>query len=344
MPHGPFFERDIASLRRLQDDAFKGVQAAEAVLFDHSKPEARLTAINFPLEESLLGEAVGLLVDWKTQAAALLRKLDAETASANLQFERLFDENAGRQSQGYLRRRVHLGHAEPETIAVALVDLLSISAALDRMLNEARPLLVLHHRGCEAYLLRLVARRRQWDVDLVDAERRLASLTARTHGRQSSMTSPRSPASEAASEEERRMLALDRHAAQVRDEVLRSERETLLRLIADDEDFLDVLNSGIAAVNVMAAKLALDVEQRIALLKAVNAQSAKPLVAFPAPVEATIVAFDANILSGHDLLMRKQRTDDAFSRRLEAALPMPGAAADEDGAAPTPPPPLPPSI
>lgn len=48
MAHGHFPERDIAQLRRLLDDACKGIAAAEAALAHHSRPEARLTAINFP--------------------------------------------------------------------------------------------------------------------------------------------------------------------------------------------------------------------------------------------------------------------------------------------------------
>ncbi|MBO9099097.1 MULTISPECIES: hypothetical protein [unclassified Rhizobium] len=329
MAHGHFPERDIAQLRRLLDDACKGIAAAEAALAHHSRPEARLTAINFPLEETLLGEAVGLWSEWRDRVAALLRQLDTQTAAALLQYERLFDETAGRQSQGFLRRRVHLGNAAPEAIALDVVELLSVSAALDRMLGEAKPFLALHHRVCEAHLQQLVTRRRQLDGELDEAGRRLSSLKARTHERASATLPQRGPSLDAISEEERKELALDRQAAEVKDKMLRSEHETLLRLMTDDEDFLDVLNSGIAAVNVMAAKLAIDVEQRVALLKAANEQSATQGEDLPAGVEDLVAAFEANLLAGHDMLLRKQAADEAFARRLEVA-PSPREPAVDD--------------
>lgn len=344
MPQGPSFERDIGALRRLLDDAFKGMRAAEAVLLCHSKPEARLTVINFPLQENLLRETVDLLTGWKGQAAALFGKLDAKTASANLQFERLFDQNAGRQSESFLRRRTHLGPAAPEAIGAELVALLTISAALDRMLRETKPVLVEHHRKCEACLLRLVARRQRVDVDLEEAGNRVAFLKTQAKERRTTGYG-RDLAAEAAADEERRTLALDRQAAQAKDEALRSERETLQRMIADDEDFVEALNAAIAAANVMAAKLAVDIEQRVALLKALTVQSSVSTADIPAPVQALVTAFDASALAGHDLLARKQRADDAFSRRMQASLSHlekpaeePADEASEAEASPVPPP------
>lgn len=341
MPHGPSFEHDIGALRRWLEDAFNGIRAAEAVLARHSAPDARLTAINFPLEEGLLRETVDLLTGWIGLAAALLRKLDTTTASANLQFERLFDDNAGRQSESFLRRRAHLGPAAPEAIATEIVDMLAISAALDRMLRESKPVLAEHHRRCEASLLLLVARRQRVDADLEAAGNRMALLKTRSRERRTTDSYGRSLASDAAAEEERRTLALDRQAALVREEALRSEQETLRRMIADDEDFVEALNAGIAAANVMAAKLALDIEQRVALLKAVAVQSSVPPPDIPTPVQALITAFDANVLAGHDLPARRQRADDAFLRRMAASPPPVEKPADELSEAETSPGPTP---
>jgi hypothetical protein len=331
MSDGPSFERDIGPLRRLLDDALKGMQAAEVALLHHSAPDARLTAINFPLEESLLRETTRLLDGWKAAAAALLRKLDTAAAAANLQFERLFDDNAGRQSEGFLRRRVHIGHAAPETISAELADLLAISAALDGMLKEAKASLLVHHRNCEACLEQLVMRRQRVDVDLEDASRRLALLKMQTNERRMAAGHGRSLAQDPASEEERRALALDRQGQQGRERTLRSEWETLQRMIADDEDFVGVMNRTVAATNVMTQKLALDIEQRVALLKAADVQSDVPAVDTPAPALALIAAFDANIVAGHDLPARKQRADEAFARWIAASQVSPDGEADEAG-------------
>lgn len=340
MPHRPSFERDIGPLRRRLDDAAQGMRAAEAVFSEHSQPDVGLTAINFPLEENLLHAAAGLLADWTAQAAMLLRRLDTATQAATLQFERLFDDKAGRESEGFLRRRVHLGHEAPETIAAELADLLALSAALDRMLREVKPALVQHHHNCEVYLLRLIARRRRIDLDLEAVGRQMAALKTQTNAHRTGGTVPHDPASE----EERRGLALARQAAAVAEESLQAERQTLMRMIADDEDFVEALNAGSADVNVLAAKLAVDIEQGTALLKAADAQSQDPIGERAAPVQALLAAFDANIVAGHDLLARKRRVDDAFSRRLEAAQPPAGQPASEDPEAEmpatSPPPPI----
>lgn len=313
-------EGDVAALQHLQDNVFEGMRVAEAVLLHHSKPDARLTAINFPSEEGLLREAADLLISWKTRAAAILRNLDAVTATANLQFERLFDGNAGRQTEGFLRRRVPYVQVPPEAIAADLAELLSVSAAFDRILREARPVLVAHHRGCEACVQQLMARRRQVDLDLDDVGRRIVSLKEQTHERQAIGYGNRAKV-DPLSEGERRARALDRHAAGVRQETLQSEQQTLQRMISDDEDCVVALNAGIAAVNVIAVKLAVDIEQRVALLKAANVQSSNPATDFSAAAQALIAAYDADILAGHDLFKRKQSADAAFMRQLAASSP-----------------------
>jgi hypothetical protein len=78
----------------------------------------------------------------------------------------------------------------------------------------------------------------------------------------------------------------------------------------------------------------LDIEERVALLRAADVQSSVPRAEVPAPAQALISAFEANILAGHDLLARKQRVDEAFSRRFAASLPSSEELPDDaDGAA-----------
>ena len=91
------------------------------------------------------------------------------------------------------------------------------------------------------------------------------------------------------------------------------------------------LNAEIAAVNAMAGKLSVDIEQRIALLKALASEIDSPLpaVARSAPVAQLIEAFEMNVLAGHDLAARKARADSVFTRRLEPhLLPAPADAND----------------
>src|ERR1700750_1878201 len=107
------FETDIARARAILEDAFKGVEATDAALAHHSKGHANLDAVNLPVEEAMVSETIALLGRWKSQASTLVTSLDTATAAAQLQFQRLFDDNAGREKSGFLGRKIHLGHAGP---------------------------------------------------------------------------------------------------------------------------------------------------------------------------------------------------------------------------------------
>jgi hypothetical protein len=260
---------------------------------------------------------------------ALIKRLDDATVTANLQFERLFDENAGRETSGFLRRRIHLGDAAPASIAADLHMLLSASAALDAMVKSARPVFLKHYRGSEDHLLRVIERRQRADFDIEEAQRGADILIPRIGDRKSRIGSARNAAALASLEEELRSFVTERANLQEKERALLPERETLQRLIAIYEDFVEAMNVQIAALNVMGGKLALDIEQRIALLKAVEAQQPETAGQPVAPaVAGLIAAFEADLLAGYDLAQRKARADAAFARRLEPApaLPEPSAA------------------
>jgi hypothetical protein len=110
----------------------------------------------------------------------------------------------------------------------------------------------------------------------------------------------------------------EREALRVRELEFKPERETLQRLISIYVEFVDVLNAHVGVVNAMTGKLSIDNEQRVALLKAVQAQLSGSTSQPRASVAALIDAFDANVLAGHDLAERKAVADRAFARRLEA--------------------------
>ncbi|MFT4181727.1 MAG: hypothetical protein QM636_07380, partial [Rhizobium sp.] len=124
-------------------------------------------------------------------------------------------------------------------------------------------------------------------------------------------------------EADHRQLLADHGALQQRERVLQPQRSALQRLIDIHEGLAGVLNGQGAAVNAMAAKLAVDTEQRIALIKALTADAVPSLSAVekPAPVAALIAAFEANVLAGYDLATRKAHADSVFARRLEPPPP-----------------------
>lgn len=321
--------REAHHLELLMKDAFGGMDAAEAAFFDHSKSGARLAAINFPLEEGLLGETEALLTAWTGRTAKLVRTLDIAMSAERLAFERLFDKQAGDSAKGLLRRNVPSGKSTPDAMAQELVSLLSVSAALDVMLKQAKPVFGRHHRQCEYYLLQIVERRRQADTGIDSVSHEIGELKARLRRHQGSASSARTAAALAESDKERRMIVAEQQAAQVTEEALLSERETLVRLIEDVEGFVDSLNGQVAAANVIAAKISVDIEQAVTLLKAIETQTSKPPLRVTGPVLEIMEAFEANPLSGLGVFERKSRADAAFARRLEPILPPLEAAGDD---------------
>jgi hypothetical protein len=326
-------KRDIERLHLLLSDAFGGMDATEAAFFDHSKLYARLAAVNFPLEEGLLGETVSLLTAWTGQAAKLVRALDAAMSAERLAFEQLFDKRAGNPSRGVLRDHVPHGKTTPEAMAAELVSLLGVSVELDAMLKQAKPVFSRHHRQCEYYLLQIVERRRTADAGIDIVSRDIAELKARLRRHQGSVSSARTGPALAASEEERKAIVAEQRAARVSEEALLSERETLMRLIEDVEGFVDSLNNQVAAANVIAAKISIDIQQTIALCKAIEAQASRPVSNIPGPVLDAMTEFEASPLSGLGLFERKSNADASFARRLDPVLPPPvtseGSAATE---------------
>jgi hypothetical protein len=310
-------ESDAVKARATLDDALKGLEATDAALAGHSRGGARRSAINLPSEEALVGETLRLLERWKSQAVTLLTELDAGTSVTAQDFAGLFDETAGRTSAWDFKRKIHQAKSSPASISLGLEEQLAAAAHLDGMLTTLRPVLLKHYRDCEGHLLRIIEQRQRIDFDIEDLQRRSDVMMLQIADRRSAMTS-RVSADRRALEEEYKALVADREALRVRELEFKPERETLQRLISIYVDFVDELNAHVGVVNSMARKLSVDNDQRIALLKAAQAQLSRPTSQPRASVAALIDAFEANVLAGHDLVERKAFADQAFARRLQA--------------------------
>jgi len=316
------FDSEIDKARSTLDDAIKGLDAANAALAGHAKGGGRFDTINFPVEEALVRETVELLDRWKSQVLSLVKELDLATATADLQHRRLFDEKAGVETSGLLARKIGQGQAKPASIAADLEAALAASASLDAQLKTARPALVRSFHDCEAHLVRIIERRRHIDFDIEEVQRQADALIPGISDRRSGIPSARDAGSRSELEAEYHRLLAEQEDFREQERALQPGRAALQRLIDIYEELAHVLNAQIAAVNAMAGKLAVDIEQRIALLKAVTSEAVPPLPATerPVPVATLIAAFEANVLAGHDLAARKARADDVFTRRLEPHL------------------------
>ncbi|MQB42369.1 hypothetical protein [Rhizobium sp. ICMP 5592] len=317
------FDGELDKARVTLDDAIKGLVAANTMLACHAKGDSRLGAVNVPVEEAQVRETLELLDRWKSLARLLVRKLDEATATADLQHRRLFDEKAGAETSTWFGRRIGQGHAKPALIVAELDAALAASASLDALFREARPFLVQAFRDCETHLAQVIERRQHVDLDIEDAQRQADDLAPRIVDRRAGASSTREMDSHSELEADYRRLLTEQDDLHTRERALQPKRVALQRLIDIYEEVATVLNGQVAAVNAMAGKLAVDTEQRIALLKAVISEAAPPLPAVerPALVAALIRAFEANVLAGHDLARRKEHADKVFTRRLEPPPP-----------------------
>jgi hypothetical protein len=324
------FQAEVQQALAMLDEALTGGDAADALLEKHARPEAAVNAVNFPQQERVLAEAVALMERWVVRTGSLLNDLDAATENAHLRFQRLFDERAGEEARSFLHRKLAF-HADPATIVTDLKDLLSASALLDGTLKGLRPLAQRRHRQGEAHLLRIIERRRRLDFEIEQAQHRVDVLNPKISDRQMRLSSPPGVVSQAAFAQEIKALVDERQACLARESMLRPERATLQQLISLHEDFVDALNGHIGIFNVMRNKLVIDIEQRIALMKAVSADTGLPVGDLPQSVVVLVEAYEASALSGYALADRKARADEAFARRMKPEAPASveaGAASD----------------
>jgi len=326
------FEADIHDAMVALDLALKGADAADASLEAHARTGANLQAINFPLQEGLLSEAAGLMKTWQARVGKLVTDLDAATEVAGLHYRQLFDTHAGEESRPSRFRRVSFSRPTPEQIAADLKAVLAASASLEHTLKGLAPVALRRHKSGEAHVIRIIERRRHLDFAIEEAQRQADALVPRIAARQQRIGAVLNAERLASIEEEHRGLVAERQSLLTREAELTPERETLRRLIAIYETFVESLNADARFLNRMKAKLEIDIEQGVALIKAVLASASSPAGALPEAVAGLIDAYDRNPVAGYRLADRKAQADAAF-----AARPRPApveVAADDAGEAP----------
>ncbi|NLR96790.1 hypothetical protein HGP17_08070 [Rhizobium sp. P38BS-XIX] len=332
IPHS--FDTTLAKARTTLDDAIGSANAALATLAGHVKGEGRTETINVPVEEALVREAVELLERWKSLGAALVKDLDQVTAQADLQHRRLFDEKAGLENAGLVRRKLARGPLKPEAIVADLNVALAISAELDLLFKQARPVFSYSFHDCEIQLEGMIERRQKVDFEIEEVLRRSDVLAARIMDRRRSVPADDEDIDvEQELEEDDRALVDEQERLGAKERELQASRTVCQRLIDIYEGLATALNAQIAAVGAMAGKLTVDIEQRIALLKALAPEVAPSLASVRSPaVESLLRAFEMNVLAGHDLAARKAHVDGVFTRRLEPHLlpPLPDVREEVD--------------
>ncbi|TXH83011.1 MAG: hypothetical protein E6Q77_05330 [Rhizobium sp.] len=317
------FNGMLDKARATLDDAIKGAGSAVATLAVHDRGEARSETIHFPVEETLVREAIELLDRWKSLALSLVKELDRGTEQADLQHRRLFDEKVGLENAGLLSRKLARGPMKPEAIIADLDAVLAVSAELDLLFKQARPVFSRCFRDCELHLEGVIERRRKLDFDIEQVQRRADAQTEKLMYQRRNRPSSRHAHLQSDVEADYRDLLAEQENIRRQEKELQSARMVRQRLIDIYEGLAAALNGQIAAVSAMATKLTVDIEQRIALLKALAAEAdpASVVAARTAAVENLIKSFETNVLAGYDLAARKAHADAVFKRRLEPQPP-----------------------
>jgi len=331
-PHS--FDGMLDKARTTLDDAIGDANSAVATLAGHARDGGRIEAINFPVEETLVREAIELLDRWKSAALSLVKELDRATEEADLQHRRLFDEKVGLENAGFMGRTLARRPMKPEAIIVDLDATLTASAELDLLFKRARPAFSRCFHDCELQLEGVIERRRKLDFDIEEVQRKAGALTEKSMYQRRNRPSSRHADLQSELDADYRALVAEQDDIRRQEQELQSRRTVRHRLIDIYEGLAAALNGQIAAIGAMAGKLTVDIEQRIALLKALATETpASTTISRTAAVESLIQAFEANVLAGHDLAVRKAHVDAVFKRRLEPPLlPVPpdlGVAADE---------------
>lgn len=324
------FDDMLDRARATLEDATNGANSAVAALAGHARGEERVETINFPVEEALVREATELLDRWKSQALSLVKELDRATEQADMQHRRRFDEKVGLENASLLGRTLARAPMKPETIMADLDAILDSSAELDLLFKQARPAFLRCFHDCELHLEGVIERRRKVDFDIEEVQRQTDALTEKLMYQRRNRPSSRHSDLQSEQEADYRALLTEQDEIRQREQRLQSGRTVRQRLIDIYERLAATLNGQVAAINAMTGKLTVDIEQRIALLKALAAE-AGPLsatVARTAAVESLIKSFEANVLAGQGLAARKAHVDAVFTRRLEPHLLPPSMDSD----------------
>jgi len=319
-PHS--FDGGLDRARATLDDAISDANSAVATLAGHARDGGHVEAVNFSVEETFVREAVELLDRWKSMTLSLVKELDSATAHADLQHRRLFDEKVGLENAGLLGRALARSPMTPEAIIVDLDAILAASAELDLLFKQARPVFSRCFRDCELQLESVIERRRKLDFDIEEVQRRADALAEKLMYQRRNRPSSRHADLQSELETDHRALLAEQEDIRRQEQALQSRRTARQRLIDIYEGLAAALNGQIAAIGAMTGKLTGDIEQRIALLKALATEAAptSATVSRTAAVESLIQAFEANVLAGQDLAARKAHVDAVFTRRLEPHL------------------------
>ncbi|WHO74727.1 hypothetical protein [Rhizobium sp. BT03] len=265
--------------------------------------------------------------------AELVFSLDRLTAEVSADLDSFRGLTLREKMAGWTSRqrmwRMYTERVREAPVIERLLELLTKSDALARLIGGQRASIIERHRAAERGLVDIVEQRRRL-VDSIDIARlKMKELNAKALTTQGRIGVYGNRAHWEQMEAERRALKAEAEQISAGEHEMRDDSQRRERFIGLFQSFVDSLNGRIAACNVLLRKLMIDVEERLIIYQA-QVDTDRPGMKmrikpelFP-DIAAPIGLFEKGMLVAQDLERRKSRADLEFIGRFPTyAEPLP---------------------
>ncbi|MBB3522299.1 hypothetical protein RJJ37_06650 [Rhizobium redzepovicii] len=265
--------------------------------------------------------------------AELVFSLDRLTAEVSADLDSFRGLTLREKMAGWTSRqrmwRMYTERVREAPVIERLLELLTKSDALARLIAGQRAAIIGRHRVAERGLVDIVEQRRRL-VDSIDIARlKMKELNAKALTTQGRIGVYGNRAHWEQMEAERRALKAEAEQISAGEHEMRDDSQRRERFIGLFQSFVDSLNGRIAACNVLLRKLMIDVEELLIIYQA-QVDTDRPGMKmrikpelFP-DIAAPIGLFEKGMLVAQDLERRKSRADLEFAGRFPAyAEPLP---------------------
>ena len=265
--------------------------------------------------------------------AELVFSLDRLTAEVSADLDSFRGLTLREKIAGWTSRqrmwRMYTERVREAPVIERLLELLTKSDALARLIAGQRAAIIERHRVAERGLVDIVEQRRRL-VDSIDIARlKMKELNAKALTTQGRIGVYGNRAHWEQMEAERRALKAEAEQISAGEHEMRDDSQRRERFIGLFQSFVDSLNGRIAACNVLLRKLMIDVEERLIIYQA-QVDTDRPGMKmrikpelFP-DIAAPIGLFEKGMLVAQDLERRKSRADLEFAGRFPGyAEPLP---------------------
>ncbi|MDR9782005.1 hypothetical protein [Rhizobium redzepovicii] len=265
--------------------------------------------------------------------AELVFSLDRLTAEVSADLDSFRGLTLREKMAGWTSRqrmwRMYTERVREAPVIERLLELLTKSDALAKLIAGQRAAIIGRHRVAERGLVDIVEQRRRL-VDSIDIARlKMKELNAKALTTQGRIGVYGNRAHWEQMEAERRALKAEAEQISAGEHEMRDDSQRRERFIGLFQSFVDSLNGRIAACNVLLRKLMIDVEELLIIYQA-QVDTDRPGMKmrikpelFP-DIAAPIGLFEKGMLVAQDLERRKSRADLEFAGRFPAyAEPLP---------------------